>query len=200
MVSDRHILFLVAAWARTRRDLSVTVLSEDMARVATMLKRANHRSVMFRYPNEEPMPDEFLTFLPAQMPPVPGSFDPVAVIKAAQCLDYQSCEPDDWDQTDAARLLQGLINDAIARLPGWRDAAWCIPDGAPAPTKSVRHDLGRGRALHLCPAHDAEYTVAAASSAVGRDLDTRAGLAASSASDHACEVCALPSSDDTLNH
>lgn len=199
MVSDRHILFLVAAWARCRRDLSVTVLREDMALVATMLKQANHRSIMHLYPDRAPMPPEFLTFQPAQMPEVPRSFDPVAVIKAATCLDYQSCDPDGWEQTNAAKLIQSLISDAIARLPGWRDADWAMtPEPAPA-NHTTRHDLGNGNAVHLCASHDAEYSVAAAAAAVGRDLDTRRGLGMSVPSPHACDVCALVGTDDPTN-
>lgn len=53
---------------------------------------------------------------------------PVAVIKACQCLEYQSCEHPTWDKSDAKYLLEQIQSAAIASLPGYSQAAWAIED------------------------------------------------------------------------
>lgn len=49
---------------------------------------------------------------------------PVDILKMCACLDYQSCETDDWDKTLAYRLLQRIRLAAISLLPGYEDAPW----------------------------------------------------------------------------
>jgi hypothetical protein len=64
-------------------------------------------------------------------------FSPVQIIKAAQCLDYQSCELDDWQDTFECLLLNEIVTHALATLgkpadsetsflPGYHDAQWEI--------------------------------------------------------------------------
>ncbi len=52
------------------------------------------------------------------------AIDPVTVLKSAQCLDYQSCETDDWKTTTAYRVLKAIESGAIAHLRGYNDAPW----------------------------------------------------------------------------
>jgi hypothetical protein len=49
-------------------------------------------------------------------------------IKAVHCLDYQSCETEDWETTLAWRICQALLSSTTARLPGYEAAAWEIVD------------------------------------------------------------------------
>ena len=54
-------------------------------------------------------------------------FSQVQIIKAARCLDYQSCEHPGWEQSDACKLLQAIIgDDTSAHLPGYDEAEWEI--------------------------------------------------------------------------
>lgn len=54
---------------------------------------------------------------------------PLECLKALACLEYQSCETDDYEQTKAYRRLQTIRAFAISELPGWQAAdVWGIPD------------------------------------------------------------------------
>lgn len=51
---------------------------------------------------------------------------PIALIKAIQCLDYQSCEHDAWSLSDAKRLLDQIARAAISKMDGYEEAAWSL--------------------------------------------------------------------------
>lgn len=59
------------------------------------------------------------------------NFDMVQVIKACHCLAYESCETDDYENTEAKKLLDAL--EAVRELPGYESAQW----GCPADGKAV---------------------------------------------------------------
>ena len=93
--------------------------NEDAA--AQMLLDENTRSVNFRYSlNNEA--DKIIYQIDAP------HLSPIEAIKAAECLDYQSCETLDWDETLAKKILKTIINCAISRLPGYEQANWHIRD------------------------------------------------------------------------
>jgi hypothetical protein len=48
----------------------------------------------------------------------------VALLKLCDCLDYQSCETEDWKQTAAHELLELIRGAAICALPGYEKAPW----------------------------------------------------------------------------
>ena len=54
-------------------------------------------------------------------------FSAVQVIKACNCLDYQSCEHDGWEASEAKSFLDSLISAACHRLPGYDAAEWGPP-------------------------------------------------------------------------
>jgi hypothetical protein len=51
---------------------------------------------------------------------------PVEVIKACDCLTYQSCEHPEWDDSLASQLLKEIQRTAITKLPGYDKAPWAI--------------------------------------------------------------------------
>lgn len=57
------------------------------------------------------------------------SLTPVQVIKACDCLEYQSCEHPEWEQSEACKLLKAIREAAIGALPGYSEAEWEICDG-----------------------------------------------------------------------
>lgn len=81
---------------------------------------ANYKSVNYRYRESEETPR--YTFMKFS-----GELHLIQVIKAAQCLRYQSCEPDDFEDSTAARMLDGIIARAISTLPGYDKAEWGMP-------------------------------------------------------------------------
>lgn len=49
--------------------------------------------------------------------------DPVLVLKALACLEYQCCEAEGWREAEGAAVARSLQDAAIMRLPGWDEAA-----------------------------------------------------------------------------
>lgn len=67
--------------------------------------------------------------------PLPGTPDPLVVLKAIACLEYQSCEHDGWLDSEARVFCQALRQVTITKLPGYHDV-----DGWPIETRAVfRH-------------------------------------------------------------
>jgi hypothetical protein len=63
------------------------------------------------------------------------TFDPVQVIKAADCYAYQSCESDDWEKTEAYSFIESLKASAMRALTGYDGAEW----GAPAVYENAKN-------------------------------------------------------------
>lgn len=80
--------------------------TDDLTKVGMVLKAANFASVNHRY-NENDEPDEPYTFRFFRM------ITPVEAYKACRCLDYQSCERDDWAGSEAQRLIEGIERQAV---------------------------------------------------------------------------------------
>lgn len=57
----------------------------------------------------------------------------IELIKLAKCFEYQSCEFDGWEDSEAAGLIRALIESAILTLPGYDAAPWTAED----PTHTV---------------------------------------------------------------
>ena len=100
-------------------------------RLAEILANANAASVGVRYrmtPDEAvqdffgvPL-DEYIEL--CQKAPRAYRLGVVDLLKMAQCFDYQACEIDDYDDTQAAALMSRLRSACIARLPGYDAAPW----------------------------------------------------------------------------
>lgn len=96
--------------------------------IAGMLYAENVRSVNHRYPNHPP--DEPLGFswfrdiLPAP------DLTAVQAIKAAHCLEYQSCEHPEWHDSLARKVLRSICDTATGEIPGYDAAPWGIDAAA----------------------------------------------------------------------
>jgi hypothetical protein len=51
--------------------------------------------------------------------------DAVQFLKLLDCMEYQSCETDDYYMTPAYHVLNALRRYGIQRLTGYDNAAWC---------------------------------------------------------------------------
>lgn len=51
---------------------------------------------------------------------------PVQALKAVRCLNYQSCELEDWERSPEKEFLDKIDDAAIWALPGIEEAAWAI--------------------------------------------------------------------------
>lgn len=103
--------------------------------VASGLALENIRSVAHRYPNdkdgERPGPClldadivEAAAIYAGYFVKHPQFITPVQILRLIDCLDYQSCETDDWPQTLAYRQIDWLRSSAIRKLQGYDDARW----------------------------------------------------------------------------
>ena len=98
---------------------------------ADVLYAENIRSVLHRYPDDTldsaPGPidkPESITVTARDVCAARYRLPPVAILSMCDCLEYQSCETEDWASTPAWRLLNAIRRAAIRALPGYDDAPW----------------------------------------------------------------------------
>lgn len=93
--------------------------NESAKELGQILLDENYRSVNHRYHGDEAEPHK-LAFKRVSV------ISPVQMLKCIQCLNYQSCETDDWDDTLAYKVLRCMSSIAIGKLDGYEEAAWGI--------------------------------------------------------------------------
>ena len=136
MVSDKHISAMLAAAAAPRYTNGpcgefMYFYGGEWKRhqlpkaLGQILASQNRRSVNERYEENDAIP-EFSYQPPRESP------SPVQLIKLCDCYDYQSCETDDWEKTEAYAICHALRERAIDRLPGYDEAAWSYEEGVTA--------------------------------------------------------------------
>jgi hypothetical protein len=98
---------------------------------ADILYAENMRSVLTRYPNdtEDTAPGpidkpDSITVTGRHICSPKYRLPPVSILKMCDCLEYQSCETDDYRQTLAFDLLDRIRGAAIHCLPGYDGAPW----------------------------------------------------------------------------
>ncbi len=146
---DRHFLYLIGAAMSHRLNVGQGSFSwyhngarhelacndyERAAEVANMLLCENMRSVSHRYPHESsatlPGPKSGVAPFTSRSPFTSfDAFEPAQVLKAIHCLEYQSCEHDEWRESESFAFLQALSGRACRSMIGYEDAEW----GAPKP-------------------------------------------------------------------
>lgn len=99
-------------------------LTRDTAgTVGAMLLAQNRRSVDFRY--DETDIEEPYIHRPS------SDRQPVAMLRAVSCYEYQACETPDWEDTEAARFCQALRAHLIRQLDGYDDSeTWPIEEAS----------------------------------------------------------------------
>ena len=58
----------------------------------------------------------------------PGAVEPVVVLGALACYEYQSCEHPGWKTSEAYEFCDALRHKMIRMLPGYTRAPWSIDD------------------------------------------------------------------------
>lgn len=142
IVSKRHIDVLVQAGWSARRDDRLRWYHggnpheldyDNRDAVGRMLWLENHKSVDYRYPGEEdgqlPGPVglkradiEAYTFHLAYRSDRKLSL--AALLKAIDAYEYQACEHDGWETSEARTYCQSLRKHLIRQLPGYEEAEW----------------------------------------------------------------------------
>lgn len=102
--------------------------------IGKMLLGENIKSVMHRYPDctpddmPGPIPCPTVEAYKYEHPRI--SLGPVAILKALDGYEYQSCEHPGWDASEAHAFCEALGSRMIKGLPGYDDAAWEITSAA----------------------------------------------------------------------
>ncbi len=122
VVSTDTIDYLVTAarlW-RLAADAYLPDATRDLtdSELGKILLDENVRSVNHRYRRPQTAPAHVYRSCPSSPSTPPRSSSPW------QCVDYQSCETNDWQTTLAYRVLKAIESGAIAHLPGYSAAPW----------------------------------------------------------------------------
>lgn len=114
----------------------------DPQRIVEVLQAENYRSVNNRYRDEygNPPPIKF------QMGTSMLVLKPVDILKACHCLNYQSCESDDWNETEAKAILEAIEHAAMRALPGYDASPWGLEPPAEDSEVFSLSDMFAGRA------------------------------------------------------
>jgi hypothetical protein len=117
IVQNGHIDVLVNAMANygvVPPDLGV----EGYRNLGQKLWHENHLSVNHRYREQTRTPRYRLHTTEADL-------DPVAVLKAIACYNYQSCEHNGWDDSEAHTLTDALRAAILKRHPELGETVQC---------------------------------------------------------------------------
>ena len=83
-----------------------------------------------RYPDTIDNPDDMPGPVAEVNTPIRFRYEnnrsPVQILKACQCYDYQACETEGYEQTDAQRITRAIAAHAINNLDGYDKAEWSI--------------------------------------------------------------------------
>jgi len=150
VVEDKHITYLLEAaaspsilghqsdfsyWFNDARHSFTGVATERIAK-GQMLLDANVRSVSHCYGKHRyEKHDEYIAYEPGSH--VWDTIDPVHVLKACHCFEYQCSETPDWKESEAYAFIQDLKAQAERMVPGYEDAEWGSPEPTPNRTPSL---------------------------------------------------------------
>jgi hypothetical protein len=127
-VSNAHIDALVHARSFCR--YGQLLAGKTDTDVGQLLIRENMRSLAFRY-RDQPVNEKAIARYSFRG--VRKSFTVVELIKAVHCYQYQACEHDGWEASDAARYCLDLLDVLVHALTGYSEAAWGIESDTPKP-------------------------------------------------------------------
>ena len=144
--SAEHIAFLCSVydtvWNHRKTDYMTFVMRSDLYDI---LSKANAESVAFRYREPVAAYPRAVVFPRLDIATIDANIG--AIFRSIACLEYQSCERDDWEKSNACQFLKGLREALLSRLPGADiDGAWGLPKLQPvavaAPSVCAHHDGG----------------------------------------------------------
>jgi hypothetical protein len=122
--SQNHIA-AIASYAVAKKVWlgNASAKDSDFKSIYETLARANVVSVCHRYSDDKP--ENYRDVL--RSPKLSSvQHSALQIVKLCDCLDYQSCETEDWRDSDACKLLSRIRDAAINALPGYDDVKWAI--------------------------------------------------------------------------
>lgn len=103
-----------------RFDLTI---SEQFTRCGQLLRDANNASINYRYGQGACDDDYYPQHLSKA-----AQLNPVAILKLLDCLSYQSCEPPNYEDGLAYKVINTIRSYAICKLAGYEESPWAIND------------------------------------------------------------------------
>jgi len=144
IVSRRHIEYLVMAaishritqnrlyWWHNNNSNHLHWGDFDKAvKVGQMLWDENIKSVLCRCPDDTkdtapgPIGETYVFALSDSVPWL--EFDPIQVVKSCDCYAYQSCEHEEWKDSESFAFIESLRHHAWSRIDGYDKAEWGPP-------------------------------------------------------------------------
>lgn len=110
IVSKNHIDTLV----KSACDIS----NRNPDATGQILMDENYKSVNHRYGKDEKPPKYEYS--------VPDECSSVQIIKACHCYDYQACETDEYEGSEAQKIIKGIVYYESHNIPGYDKAQWCL--------------------------------------------------------------------------
>ncbi|MFZ2152075.1 MAG: hypothetical protein WAV09_03145 [Minisyncoccia bacterium] len=98
-----------------------TVSYENREEICAMLERENILSLEDRYGKDRESATNYTAVFPRH-PSKALNLSPVALLKAINCYEYQSCEHEGWRTSPAAAFCEALKGTLIHKLPGYDSA------------------------------------------------------------------------------
>jgi hypothetical protein len=95
----------------------------DYKSIYKALAEANVRSVCHRYADDSADNYSDLLRVPKHSP---VQYSPIQIVKLCDCLDYQSCETEDWRESPECKLLENIKQAAVCSIPGYDEAKWAV--------------------------------------------------------------------------
>jgi hypothetical protein len=139
IVSHDHIDAVVTYAVQTRisfwnpeANKRIEITRTTAEEIGRILLHENETSVRYRYnetnPGELPgtIGENAETYAYRPFFRAGGSLTVIQAIKAVGCLEYQSCEHHEWEDSLAWRICDAIKSAAIHRLPGYDNAGWHI--------------------------------------------------------------------------
>lgn len=126
VVSDNHINYIVRFFQKSMDSIVVNGYVyksddiDDLDLMAQTLHNENCKSWNYRYHEKEPADD--VKYDQFKFP----SIDTLQVVKACDCLEYQSCEHPDYYKSSAYKIMAAIRGTAICKLPGYGELKWEI--------------------------------------------------------------------------
>ena len=122
------------SWVHGEHHGQLTLESADV--IGGKLWAENYASVNDRYPDAEDEPEglpgpagfEGVDTLTYTFEQIPGTLDPVVVLKVLSCYESQSCEHAGWEACEARAICNQLRYACINALAGYDEAPWSFDD------------------------------------------------------------------------
>lgn len=121
LVSENHVKAIIVATIDKHSDMG------DMNAKVNILWEENKRSVDIRYSLRSDMTGDWheLEITEEDIRRL-KKITPVEALVLCSSLEYYSWQSKDWEDTEAFRLLNLAIKDIFKKLPGFKEAPWCI--------------------------------------------------------------------------